>query len=117
MENCVQAIARDCLATSIDRLEAAGLQVVFHVHDEVVIDAQPWDTDDTMLARVCEIMGEPIPGRRICRSRPPAGWGNTLPRTKGVTTVNTTHKLAITEIVEAMRKTGSGGRGTRRWRT
>ena len=61
VENCVQAIARDCLATSIDRLEAAGLQVVFHVHDEVVIDAQPWDTDDTMLARVCEIMGEPIP--------------------------------------------------------
>lgn len=61
VENCVQAIARDCLATSIDRLEAAGLQVVFHVHDEVVIDAQPWDTDDTMLARVCEIMGKPIP--------------------------------------------------------
>ena len=61
VENCVQAIARDCLATSIDRLEAAGLQVVFHVHDEVVIDAQPWDTEETMLARVCEIMGEPIP--------------------------------------------------------
>ena len=61
VENCVQAIARDCLAASIDRLEAAGLQVVFHVHDEVVIDAQPWDTDDTMLARVCEIMGKPIP--------------------------------------------------------
>lgn len=35
--------------------------MVFHVHDEVVIDAQPWDTDDTMLARVCEIMGKPIP--------------------------------------------------------
>ena len=25
VENCVQAIARDCLALSIDRLEAAGL--------------------------------------------------------------------------------------------
>ena len=61
VENCVQAIARDCLAASIDRLEAAGLRVVFHVHDEVVIDAQPWDAEDAMLARVCEIMGEPIP--------------------------------------------------------
>ena len=61
VENCVQAIARDCLAASIDRLEAAGLRVVFHVHDEVVIDAQPWDTEDTMLGQVCEIMGEPIP--------------------------------------------------------
>ena len=61
VENCVQAIARDCLAASIDRLEAAGLQVVFHVHDEVVIDAQPWNEEDAMLARVCEIMGEPIP--------------------------------------------------------
>lgn len=61
VENCVQAIARDCLAASIDRLEAAGLPVVFHVHDEVVIDVQPWDTEDAMLARVCEIMGEPIP--------------------------------------------------------
>ena len=61
VENCVQAIARDCLAASIDRLEAAGLRVVFHVHDEVVIDAQPWDTEGAMLGQVCEIMGEPIP--------------------------------------------------------
>ena len=42
-------------------VKAAGLPVVFHVHDEVVIDAQPWDTEDAMLARVCGIMGEPIP--------------------------------------------------------
>lgn len=61
VENCVQAIARDCLALSIDRLEAAGLPVVFHVHDEVVIDVAPWDTEDAMLGTVCSIMGEPVP--------------------------------------------------------
>ena len=61
VENCVQAIARDCLALSIDRLEAAGLPVVFHVHDEVVIDVAPWDTEDAMLSTVCSIMGEPVP--------------------------------------------------------
>ena len=61
VENCVQAIARDCLAASIDRLEAAKLPVVFHVHDEVVIDVAPWDTEDAMLGTVCSIMGEPVP--------------------------------------------------------
>lgn len=39
VENCVQAIARDCLAESVEHLEAAGYTVVFHVHDEVVIEA------------------------------------------------------------------------------
>lgn len=38
-ENIVQAIARDCLAETLRRIEQLGLQVVFHVHDEVIIDA------------------------------------------------------------------------------
>lgn len=38
VENCVQAIARDCLAESLSRLADAGYQVVFHVHDEVIIE-------------------------------------------------------------------------------
>ena len=60
-KNCVQAIARDCLADTIERLEAAHLPVVFHVHDEVIIDVTPWADEDTMLEYVCSIMRQPIP--------------------------------------------------------
>lgn len=60
-ENCVQAIARDCLAQAIERLEAAGLPVIFHIHDEVVIDVRPFGTADEMLAKTVEIMSRPIP--------------------------------------------------------
>ena len=57
VENCVQAIARDCLAQAIEHLEAAGLPVVFHVHDEVVIEC-PLKT--TSLDNVVRIMSQPI---------------------------------------------------------
>ncbi len=60
VENVVQAIARDCLAQAIEALEAAGFSIVFHVHDEVVIEAEPFDTEENMLARVVEIMSAPI---------------------------------------------------------
>ncbi len=58
VENCVQAIARDCLACAIERLEAAGLPVVFHVHDEVVIETDAASAD---LGAVVNIMAEPMP--------------------------------------------------------
>lgn len=61
VENCVQAIARDCLAQAIEHLEAAGLPVVFHVHDEVVIDIAPFGTEKEMLDKVVSLMTIPIP--------------------------------------------------------
>lgn len=56
-ENIVQAIARDCLAETLKRIDRMGLQVVFHVHDEVIIDAPVSITVD----EICGLMAEPIP--------------------------------------------------------
>lgn len=58
VENIVQAIARDCLAVAIEHLEAADFPVVFHVHDEVVIDCPVEKAD---LDKVVEIMTYKIP--------------------------------------------------------
>jgi len=58
VENIVQAIARDCLATAIEHLEVAGFPVVFHIHDEVVVDCPESQAD---LDAVVKIMTTPIP--------------------------------------------------------
>ena len=55
-ENIVQAIARDCLAETLRRIEKKGLRVVFHVHDEVIIDAPM----DVTVDEICNLMAEPI---------------------------------------------------------
>lgn len=56
-ENIVQAIARDCLAETLRRIDQLGLQVVFHVHDEVIIDSP----EDVTVDQICGLMAEPIP--------------------------------------------------------
>lgn len=61
VSNCVQATARDCLAVAIERVAAAGLPVVFHIHDEIVIEAPRFGTDEEMLAKVARLMTIPIP--------------------------------------------------------
>ena len=58
VENCVQAIARDCLAEAIERLEAAAYPVVFHVHDEVVIECA---VERASLDDIAAIMARPVP--------------------------------------------------------
>lgn len=57
-ENCVQAIARDCLADLLIKLDdrLPDNPVVMHIHDEVVLDAK----QDLTLNEVCEIMAEPV---------------------------------------------------------
>ncbi len=58
VENVIQAIARDCLFESLSRLANAGYQTVFHVHDEVILDAP---NGFGSLEQVTAIMGQPIP--------------------------------------------------------
>ena len=57
VENIVQAIARDCLALAMRRLNKAGYPIVSHVHDEVILEA---DNETGSLEEACEIMGRPI---------------------------------------------------------
>ena len=59
VENIVQGIARDCLAITILRLEEKGYPIVFHVHDEVIIEAPENDGVHT-LQGVEEIFRMPI---------------------------------------------------------
>ena len=56
-ENIIQAIARDCLAVSMLRLDEAGYRINFHVHDEVVLDV-PVGTGS--MEEVENIMGQTI---------------------------------------------------------
>ena len=56
VENVVQAFARDCLAVAILRLEKAGFDICFHVHDEIVAEAP----DGSRWEDMAEIMGQPI---------------------------------------------------------
>ena len=55
--NCVQAYARDCLATAMLRLADAGYDLCFHVHDELIAEAPVGSRWQDM----AEIMGQPIP--------------------------------------------------------
>ena len=57
VENIVQAIARDCLAVAMLRLEDAGYKLVMSVHDEVVIDAP---NSFGSLEEINEIMSRPV---------------------------------------------------------
>lgn len=57
VENVTQAVARDCLAEAIERLESMGYEIVFHVHDEVIIDCP---RSKANLQDVVRIMTDPI---------------------------------------------------------
>lgn len=57
VENIVQAIARDCLCVTLDRLAERHLQPVFHVHDEIIVEAN----DSLSVEELCAIFALTIP--------------------------------------------------------
>lgn len=57
VENIVQATSRDILCDAMRRLDAMGLNIVMHIHDEVVIEAPP----DASVEDVCKLMGDTPP--------------------------------------------------------
>ena len=56
VENIVQAVARDCLAVALIRLDEAGYKVTFHVHDEIIAEAP----DGSRWQDMAEVMGRPL---------------------------------------------------------
>lgn len=58
-ENLVQAIARDCLAESMKRLDKEGYKLVMHVHDECIAEV-PLISAERDLLKMYDLMGQPI---------------------------------------------------------
>jgi len=56
VHNCVQSIARDCLAEKMAEVDRRGYEIVFHVHDEMIIDTDR----EGAVEEIDEIMSEPI---------------------------------------------------------
>ena len=71
-ENIVQAVARDILGIVILRAKAENLNIVFHIHDEIIVEATP----DQTLADVEALFSKPIDW---CRDLPLKGAGYTTP--------------------------------------
>lgn len=68
VENIVQAIARDCLAEAMLKIDAVNLDIVMHVHDEIIVEAPKIVNIERVLADMLNVMKEPIewaPGLKL----------------------------------------------------
>ena len=59
-ENMTQAIARDLLADAMRAVEAEGLEVCFHVHDEIVVEVQQFRAQYTLERMMASMSETPV---------------------------------------------------------
>jgi len=58
VENIVQSIARDLLCHTLTRMHEEGYMPVFHVHDEVIVEADK-DKKEDVLKLMLDVMANP----------------------------------------------------------
>lgn len=69
-ENVTQAVARDLLAESLVRLEDAGIPVVMHVHDEVLVEPKEGSVSLEDVEKIMSVVPEWAQGLPLAS----AGW-------------------------------------------
>jgi len=60
VHNCVQAVARDCLALAMLRVSQMGYNIVFHVHDEMIVEVEE-EKAEKALQDMLKAMSDPVP--------------------------------------------------------
>ena len=63
VHNCSQALARDIFSDALIRIDAAGHEIILHVHDEVVVECDDDVAEDTLqdIVRILTTPPEWIP--------------------------------------------------------
>jgi DNA polymerase len=59
VHNCVQAIARDCLAETLLAVNQGFFDIVAHVHDEIVVEL-PCETAEKDFEVIKKVMGSEL---------------------------------------------------------
>ena len=59
VHNCIQGIARDCLVEAMKRVSKRYLDIVMHVHDEMIVEVPEAEAEEA-LKFISDCMAEPI---------------------------------------------------------
>lgn len=79
VENACQAYCRDLLCTKMEQVESIpGYSVVFHIHDEMIVDV-PKEEQDTALRAIDHIMATPVSWASGCKAQTPKPPADALP--------------------------------------